>query len=457
MLTGQQISALRKERAEYIAQARQVLDGVPSGRDMNDAECKEFKRLHDLADNIGAQLLQNQRESELAELQYPAGFDPSNVAGSAARQRPGNGSEATAIDQTIAAMVRSCKGDPVPHAEIQAAESLGFNPHGSEISIPLGECKHPILGSEVRFGANHSGPNVSNALTKAIPSLGGTTVPGSFMSALEKAVKAYSTMFRVAEVIVTEDGRSMGWPMLDDADNEGVQIGENAEASDSDLAFKGKMFGAYKFTSGIVWASHEILRDSAPNLSREIGSALGERIGRILNNRATLGTGAATIMGIVNEATVGKTAAATGAVTMDELIDLQHSVDPGHVEEGAKPGWMFNNTTAGVLRKLKDSQNRYLWMDSPREGQPDTLLGAPVRINQYMPDIGASAKPVLFGDYMKFKLRVVGKLRLRVLKERRAEFDQVGFIGFMEADGALLVPSSNAALSPVRSLQMAAS
>ena len=59
----------------------------------------------------------------------------------------------------------------------------------------------------------------------------------------------------------------------------------------------------------------------------------------------------------------------------------------------------------------------------------------PVVINQAMAVPAASAKPVLFGDFSRYKVRRVKGVRLLRLVERYADSLQVGFIAFQRLDG----------------------
>jgi HK97 family phage major capsid protein len=67
--------------------------------------------------------------------------------------------------------------------------------------------------------------------------------------------------------------------------------------------------------------------------------------------------------------------------------------------------------------------------------------------------LAASADVLLFGNLTKYIIRDTGKIRVRKLIERFAEFDQSGFIAFMSTDGGL----QDAGTHPVKKLQMAAS
>src|SRR5829696_10586003 len=47
--------------------------------------------------------------------------------------------------------------------------------------------------------------------------------------------------------------------------------------------------------------------------------------------------------------------------------------------------------------RVKDGQGNYLWREAFLQGQPATLLGFPVAIDENMPNIAANALPVAFG------------------------------------------------------------
>jgi HK97 family phage major capsid protein len=191
------------------------------------------------------------------------------------------------------------------------------------------------------------------------------------------------------------------------------------------------------------------LEDNAVDLANEIGGLLGERIGRTQETYLTTGTGSSQPGGVVTGSTLGVTAASAAAIAADELISLLHSVDPAYRRDPSC-GFMMHDNIAAAVRKLKDSQNRYLWdMDALKNGQPAMLLGKPVTINQSMQSsIATGTKTVLFGAYKKFKIRDVKAIRIRRLTERYADADQEGFIAFMRTDAKLL----NAGTNPIKHL-----
>jgi len=69
------------------------------------------------------------------------------------------------------------------------------------------------------------------------------------------------------------------------------------------------------------------------------------------------------------------------------------------------------------LRKLKEAtSDRYLWEPSLQAGQPDRLLGYPVRIDQYMPALTTDSLSLAFGDFAE-AYTIVDRLGIRTLRD----------------------------------------
>lgn len=86
---------------------------------------------------------------------------------------------------------------------------------------------------------------------------------------------------------------------------------------------------------------------------------------------------------------------ATAAATYDLLIDVIHGMKP-RLRRGAV--WIGSTDTFAALAKLKDSQNRPLWVQSLTADTPSTLLGYPAHECELMPSIGAGEIPLMFAN-----------------------------------------------------------
>jgi HK97 family phage major capsid protein len=166
-------------------------------------------------------------------------------------------------------------------------------------------------------------------------------------------------------------------------------------------------------------------------VAAEILESYGKAFGRAEERGAILGDGILTPYGILDSergAVTGATAAST--LEFDDITRLCLSVAPEHRQNGA---WLMNDKTALMLRTLKDSAGNPLWRHSD-----ETLFSKPVHTSEYMPDIGAGAKPIAFGDFSNYWLIELGDMVFRTLREVFVPIDKVGIIGAERVSGVLL-------------------
>lgn len=264
---------------------------------------------------------------------------------------------------------------------------------------------------------------------------GGFSAPQGVMQPLNKALLQFGAVRPYATVIRTTNGNTIPIPTVDDTANTGSDLGENAAASTTDVTFGQRTLGAYKLSSDIVKVSSELLEDSALNISQIVGELLGERLARRSENKYAVGTGAGDIYGFTTLAATGKTTASATAITVDELLDLIDSVDPAYHMNAR---FMMHHTIKTAVRKLKDGNGQYLWQAAVQAGDPSTLLGFPVAVNQEMASaIATTNKTVAFGDFSNYWIRDVNDVRLARMDERFIDSDQVGFLALLRTDGLL--------------------
>lgn len=270
-------------------------------------------------------------------------------------------------------------------------------------------------------------------------SAGGYLVPQGFRAKIAEALKMTGGVRAVADYVPTDSGEDLPFPTNNDTGNAGAILAENTQVTEQDLTVGQATLHAYMYTSKMVRVSIQLLQDNGFNLETWLATKLAQRIGRAQNPHLTTGTGSSQPQGIQPTATVGVTAAAVAAVTTDELIDLVHSVDPAYREDAnGWVGWMMNDLTFAKIRKLKDSDGKYLVEPDVKAGLPNTLLGYPVKVNPDMPVMAASARSILFGNLTAgYVVRDVKQVELLRLVERYADYLQVGFLAYQRADGLI--------------------
>jgi HK97 family phage major capsid protein len=242
----------------------------------------------------------------------------------------------------------------------------------------------------------------------------------------------------ICTTLNTATGNPIKVPTVDDTAVTAEKHTEGTALTDDggkDVTFGQKSLDSYGYDTEFVKFSLELARDSIFNMESLLGQLLGERLGRIANQELTVGDGTGDPNGIVTASSLGKTAAAAGAITYDEIIDLIHSVDPAY-RQSPKVRFMFNDLTLSAIRKLKDGEGRYIWtMGNVQQGVPNVLLGYNYSINQAMANIATGNKTLLFGDFGKYFVRKVGSPLIGVLRERF--WPDLGIAGLIYFDGEL--------------------
>lgn len=295
---------------------------------------------------------------------------------------------------------------------------------------------------------------------------GGVLVPTIVMPTVLQFMKTYGGMRLVAWVLATASGSPFTWGTIDDTAAEGEIIAEGVVASDDDLTFGSVSVGAYKFSSKTIPVSMEILQDSAVNVEALVLQALATRVARGQNRYFTTGTGTGQPQGAIAAASVGYTAPVgnTTSLAYDFFQELYHSVDPGY-RASPSAAWMMNDKTWKVIKKLKDANNRPLFipsLESAFAGGDSTgykIEGKPIVLNQHMADLAANSKSVAFGDFSKYLIRdVMDVLILRFTDSAYAKKGQVGFLAWARADGRMIDAknSSTSAWESIRTLQQSA-
>lgn len=266
---------------------------------------------------------------------------------------------------------------------------------------------------------------------------GGFLVPPGYREVLSETLKAYGGLINYANVITTSTGNPLQWPTNDDTGNVGAILSENTQITQQDVTLGSRTLGAFVYTSKLVLVSLQLLQDSAFNLDSWLPKKLGQRLGRAIAAHLITGTGTTMPVGIANNPTIGKTGLTGQTLTViyDDLVDLEHSLDPAYRTQNCR--YLMNDATLKVIRKLKDTTGRPLWVPVPAPGFPSTVNGWPYVIDQGVAVPGANAISILFGDFnLGYIVRQVVDVQMVRLAERYADFLQVGFFGFQRLDAA---------------------
>ncbi len=97
----------------------------------------------------------------------------------------------------------------------------------------------------------------------------------------------------------------------------------------------------------------------------------------------------------------------------DVLIDLVYALKSGYRQNAC---WVMNRSTQAVIRKLKDSDDNYLWQPALTPDGHASFMGFRLVEAEDMPDIAADATPIAFGDFRRGYL-IVDRKGVNVLRD----------------------------------------
>lgn len=408
------IKELREQQARIATNARAKFDEIKD--DTAEDRAAEIEREFDAMmadhDKIG-QKIERMERLEAAERSLDAGDD----------RRP-RGADTEARGQAA--------GEEIDyrtafHAYLRAQGNVGAMSADERAVLEAG---YQDMGKEAR----------AQTTTNAA---GGYSIPETMLERVVVSMKAWGPMYEGGPFteIVTAGGNAMPFPTVNDTAVTAGAHTEGATLTDDggkDVTFGTKQLDAYAFDTEWLRVSKELGDDSFIAMETFIGRLLGERLARIANSKLTTGSGSSDVHGIVTASAEGKVAAATNAITWDEIIDLEHSVDPAY-RVGPSVGYMFNDSTLAAARKLKDGDGNYLWqMGNVQAGIPATFNGRPYWINQDMASLssGVSSKVMLFGDMSAYYVRKVGQPLIGAIQDKDF-WPGFGIAGYIRFDGEL--------------------
>ena len=278
--------------------------------------------------------------------------------------------------------------------------------------------------------------DVQNALQIGTDSEGGYLVPDEFERTLVQALEEQNIFRQLARVITTASG-DRKIPVVA-SKGTASWVEEEGTIPESDDAFGQVSIGVYKLAT-VIKISEELLNDSIFNLEQYIAREFARRIGTKEEEAFFTGDGSGKPTGIFaasGGAGVGVTAAATTAITFDEIMDLYYSLKSPYRRNAV---FVTNDATVKAIRKLKDGNGQYLWQPAVTVGEPDTLFGRPVRTSSYVPTIASGAKVLAFGDFSYYWVADRQGRSFQRLNELYAVTGQVGFKATQRVDGKLIL------------------
>lgn len=362
----------------------------------------------------------------------------------------------------------------------------GKDSHGNDVRIGYPQYATRDLSwedSELRAALDANALNTAGGEPGVAGATGytaGYLIPQGFWANLQIALKAYGGILPYIQMIKTDSGQPMPWPTVDPTQivgryiTEQNQLGFGGDSNGSDYQFGQGMLNAWTLVSGVILASVQLINDAAFDVDGFVNDRIGESIGRKVAQEIHSGTGASAFLGIETAlsargkqtgpalggvyksgtatnwaATAGGSAftilggtsaqakLANGLIGFDDVLGMIATVDPAYRNTG-RCIFTSNDITLAMLRTITDAYGHPLWSPSVAPGQPDTLYGYPVIVDQNTSNVSTSASTaggLLFGDYKTAMVaRQVNGATMMRLTERYADYLQIGYLGYIRMD-----------------------
>jgi HK97 family phage major capsid protein len=258
---------------------------------------------------------------------------------------------------------------------------------------------------------------------------------------VQSGVNAYSTLWNAG-------GWGSGW------------VGETATRPETTT----NVFQPLTFGHGEVYANaaatQRLLDDAQIDVAGFIADEISDTFAKQENIAFIAGNGTNKPFGFLTYATGAAnasvhpggaiqvtTVASATAITADELMRFLYALAAPYRQNAT---WLMASSTALLISLLKDSGGAYIWREGLAAGQPATLLGRPVEIDENMPTATAGALAIALGDFKQGYV-INDRTGLRVLRDPYTNKPYVMFYCTKRVGGGLRDPNA------IRVMKMAAS
>jgi HK97 family phage major capsid protein len=343
------------------------------------------------------------------------------------------------LDRINDLITKTERADRVAASFGRAAENIV---HGGGANVPDNE---KVLRQAWGHYLQNNDPSLVLKANQADnPGSGGFLIAPIFIAnELIAAIKNLVYVRELATVYTITTAESLGFPSLESDIDDATWTTEIATATESADWGLGRRELKPNPLRKLVKLSRTLMR-KAPNADAIAMDRLAYKFGVSMEKAYLTGTGANQPLGIFTASGSGvptsqdTTCAGTTVFTADEIIDLKHSLKAAY---WPKAGFFLHRDALKRVRKLKDSNNNYIWATGlgPAggfQGNPATILESPYYISEYAPNTFTTGQYVMaYADFSKYYIADSQQFSVQVLLELYAATRQIGFVGEIETDG----------------------
>lgn len=296
-----------------------------------------------------------------------------------------------------------------------------------------------------------AGIEIHNTISTAEPAEGGYTVTPVLSDTLRAKLHDMSAMARIVSRATLDRGNTWLQPINTDLAGATWVAEKDARNANTAPTFEQASITLDELAS-LVPITQRAIDDSFYDLGGFLVQNMGEQFARSIGDALLNGDGDKKPEGLLSYETTDEPDGArdwfklqhintevagafgTGSAGADKLVDLAYSLRAPYRPNAR---WMMSRATASVIRKMKDGQGNFLWREAFSEGQPPTLLGHPVELDEFMPEIGTDAKAIAFGDFGQC-YTMIERPGLRLLRDPYTVKGSVLFYAYQRIGGGVI-------------------
>lgn len=337
-------------------------------------------------------------------------------------------------------------------AKINRMGISGFEPAATINKAALAK-EHKAISAFIRSG----GVDVSEikALSVGSDPDGGYTVLPVLSASMTRRLFDQSPMRRLARVENINKGDAFE-EILDPNDVDATWVGESQSRPTTSTAQIGKLRIPLREIYANQPVTQRLLDDSSYDIGGWVNDKISDKFGRSEGVAFVSGDGISKPKGFLTYATATTAdgtrsndqlqhvvsgdangflapVAATGVSPADCLISMVYKLRAPYKQSG-RVAWLMNSTTAATVRKFKDAQAQFVWQDGITAGQPPSLLGFPVELDENMPDVAAGNYPIAFGNW-SLGYCIVDRPGLKMLADPYTNKPNVNFYAYKRVGG----------------------
>lgn len=329
----------------------------------------------------------------------------------------------------------------------------------AELDAPAPQAGNPA-SPDTRNGSFFEVRSIEGRTALTVAGGGAALAPENFVNEVIAIAEKESPLFKAVRQMSLTKAGSLGVPYekTDASDAEWTaEVPESDIAEDSTWDFGKRELNPIDLSKLIAF-SKKLLATSAEPIDSLAKEKVAAKLVAAFEHGILNGTGDGQPLGIFTNATAPAGGTAPGVTTArdvtagsatvlaaDDFINAKMKLRPMYRKNAV---WVMSTEVLSEALKLKDLQGNYIWKESLRDGEPDTLCKLPVIESEYAPnDISTKKYVAAVFNPKAYWFAFWKGVEIQVLNDSKfALRNRVGVLAHTLADGAPADPNAFARL-----------